>query len=202
MRCMLWAVKIGAISVGCDKPSEQSSTMAWRISAVDCQMDIYGSESLFPTEHLHNSLVTLNTGIVFIGKGTRIEVNEGNCSNAYTTVPHQTLLLCGDVELNPGPGPSSSQGGRNTRQTTLSISEGAVDLSDIMREFKDTRQQVNEKIDALGERMEERCTRLENDLESLRADITRTKEERDEVKQKLDDLENRSRRNNIVFHGI
>ena len=75
-------------------------------------------------------------------------------------------------------------------------------LSDIIRELKDTRQQVNEKIDTLGEKMEERCTRLENDLELLRAEITRTKEEKDEVKQKLDDLENRSRKNSIVFHGI
>ena len=131
-----------------------------------------------------------------------VTVSEGNCTNTYTIAPCQTLLLSGDVELNPGPIPSSSQGGRSTRQTTLSISEGPGSLSDIVRELKDTSQQVNDKIDALGEKMEERCIILEKNLEVLRAEITKTKEERDEVKQKLDDLENRYRRNNIVFHGI
>lgn len=112
------------------------------------------------------------------------------------------LLMCGDVEANPGPVNQGSQPGRSTRQSTLTMTEGTVGLCDIMRELRETRSQVNEKIDALGTKLDERYTELEGEIVTLKGEFAELKVDRNSLRQKVDDLENRARRNNVIIHGI
>ncbi len=103
----------------------------------------------------------------------------------------QKLLSDGDVESNPGP----------KRQQTLSQSNhGDVVctepcLSDILRELKDCRMELNGKIDTLGKSMDAKYEELITENKAL-------KEELVDMKHKLVDIEDRSRRNNLVLTGI
>ena len=52
------------------------------------------------------------------------------------------------------------------------------------------------------EDIEEKVTACNIQMEEVVHEVKRLKEEKKEMLQKLDDLENRSRRNNIIIHGI
>ena len=116
----------------------------------------------------------------------------------HTSAIVNRIQLCGDMEMNPGP-----PGQRGGIQTRLSASQGKLGLdsnvsdalSDIMREIKETRLEMNSKIDELGLKLEARYQELQGEVTSL-------KKELEVNRTKLDDLENRSRRNNIVVHGV
>lgn len=105
-------------------------------------------------------------------------INKGKWLSSHTMVRRPSkwqlvvlLIMTGDIETNPGPGPQDSQTGRQTRQTTLTCSDGSIGLGDIMRELKDTRLQVNEKIDALGAKLDERYTELKEEMNTLKVEF-------------------------------
>lgn len=114
----------------------------------------------------------------------------------YTSITQQhagqlakIMLQAGDVESNPGPVDREKTAGssRTTRQTTLLNSGGLSrepTLSDIMKEIRDSRAELNTRFDELVK---------EN--KTLRCDL-------DAVQLKLVELEDRSRRNNLIISGI
>ena len=93
------------------------------------------------------------------------------------------------MESNPGPVDREKTAGssRTTRQTTL-LNSGGVSreptLSDIMKEIRDSRAELNTRFDELVK---------EN--KTLRCDL-------DAVQLKLVELEDRSCRNNLIISGI
>jgi len=139
------------------------------------------------------------------------------------------LLTAGDIESNPGPPPgpgpdnhsqgnskgsnealAAGVGGVTTRlssqtkhrQQLLSFHDGGPSLQDIMKELKATRCEMNQKIDALSIKLEDRYEELKSEITGLQTALEESKKETEQVKVKLEDLENRSRRNNLIIHGL
>lgn len=134
------------------------------------------------------------------------------------------LLQCGDIESNPGP-PKLAPA---TRQATLSglaqLNEKQDDqpLAAIMKELATvsaTMTSMNSKFDNFSKEMKDLKTelhRVDKDVSSLKdemqdlrqqnANLTieneRLKSQIGSVADKTDDLENRSKRNNLLFFGI
>lgn len=97
------------------------------------------------------------------------------------------LLLIGGVEPNPGP-------------TTLE------DVYKLMQESKEKMEssfkEVNEKIDSIEKGLKDRIENQEKKITKLEEENVRLKESIKTLEEKQDDLENRSRRNNLIFYGI
>ncbi|XP_042142989.1 uncharacterized protein LOC121833623 [Ixodes scapularis] len=116
-------------------------------------------------------------------------------------VIRQLLLLCGDVELNPGP--------TYTLEEKVSmILDGQKDqtrtLNDIKRDQRSLQKSVNENTENFKS-LDVRMIRLESaihkatELEAVVRDLTKTVQL---LVRKVDDLENRSRRNNLIIFGL
>lgn len=111
------------------------------------------------------------------------------------------LLLCGDIESNPGPA------SRSSRQTTLSQSQQGdlsveLSLKDILFEIKESRTEVTDKIDSLTTTMNAKFEEIAEENKNLREELETTKQKNEEIMNKLADLEDRSRRNNLVISGV
>ncbi|KAK8763386.1 hypothetical protein V5799_034005 [Amblyomma americanum] len=95
------------------------------------------------------------------------------------------LLCCGDIETNPGPDTAA------LLQTILDgQNEIKADISEMKHKLSNMETVVSH-VTELAKRLEE----SEKELSSLRASM-------DNMMRKIDDLQNRSRRNNVVIHGI
>ncbi|XP_077553218.1 uncharacterized protein LOC144167989 [Haemaphysalis longicornis] len=145
-----------------------------------------------------------------------------------------SILLCGDVELNPGPNkqhkgkdvPASDTRLRNfsTAEETVAPEANAVDLSAVpqmlaelikgqkrisqeITEIKNFNQMTNSRFDAL----EARVSALESVPAALpsatlngnvESELHQLKIEIGQLSLSNDELENRSRRNNLLLHGF
>ena len=122
------------------------------------------------------------------------------------------------------PGPRDSQTSQSTRdssrarkQTQLSFSDSSDEptLKDVMAKLS-TMDTIDKKIDGLKEEVVETCAALKTELLELREEVsslrtenaTLQKENQDlhkrltDVENKVDDLEGRSKRSNLLFHGL
>lgn len=139
---------------------------------------------------------------------------------------HLCLLRCGDVESNPGP---SEKSGRSSsyRQTKLNTSgnqnvsddSSSSDFSALSKNLTDVMTQLH-KMDA---KSDDRFQRIEAEFKELKDSQAEMMKELYEMKQRVqnlegenkelkrkfqelerknDDLENRSKRNNLIFYGI
>lgn len=130
------------------------------------------------------------------------------------------LLQCGDVELNPGPPKQDTM--RQTRLNTgAERSESAQNkpaeptLVDVMGVL----QTLNNKFDEMKcdvQDLRNSNVALQEEIHGLRGEVTDLRQENDdlhacnsmleervrEMETKMDDLENRSKRNNLIFHGL
>lgn len=112
------------------------------------------------------------------------------------------LLLSGDVETNPGP----------EMQEILTelqkISAGQATLLTEVQELKNQLSTTNQTITDLSKRMTEVENHYQNlsplhaDLEMILTDATETNRLVSKLEAKLDDAENRSRRNNLIFYNL
>ncbi|XP_070570305.1 tropomyosin-like [Ptychodera flava] len=123
------------------------------------------------------------------------------------------LVMSGDVEQNPGPPRlRSSEEQLATKQDVTNILQKLETL------INDTKQ-MNNKLDQLQTRMDNMEDELHelkensdennskiNDIEEtqteLKKTVTQLVQENEKLKQEKDDLENRSRRNNLIFYGV
>ena len=123
------------------------------------------------------------------------------------------------MESNPGP-PKP-----DPRQTRLSTSRldpkdatvtksnspepSLKDIMDYMKQMDARNRGMDKKLDDLRDDMNKKFTEfnekvqvVQDECNELRRENAALKDELDQVKLKTDDLENRSRRNNLLFHGI
>ena len=154
-----------------------------------------------------------------VGRGKKCKSNkpkEGEVLGALVilSIISASLIMSGDVELNPGPPKPCAK----TRQSYFELKNAAspgnssstneIDekldtiTATLQNEIKDLKRYMDDKWDPVIEELrtalresEKRITELENMNEKLYKAL---KEQED----KLDDQEARSRRNNIVIHGI
>lgn len=98
------------------------------------------------------------------------------------TVLRKLLLLCGDIEMNPGPG----------------LEQIAKMLADIATDVKDIKEKrlsdIEKKLDALSG-LEGKVNACQEQLSSLAKTIS-------VLETKIDQLENHSRRSNLIVYGL
>ncbi|XP_077512299.1 uncharacterized protein LOC144123324 [Amblyomma americanum] len=92
------------------------------------------------------------------------------------------LLLSGDVETNPGP-------------EMAQIAKQLKDIAEDIKEIKEKRlTDIENKLDAI--------TLLETKVQSCQTEISRMNHVIESLEKKIDDLENRSRRSNLIVYGL
>ncbi|XP_077511941.1 uncharacterized protein LOC144122734 [Amblyomma americanum] len=92
------------------------------------------------------------------------------------------LLLGGDIEANPGP---------DTAQILTQLQEIASDI----KEIKEKRlADIDNKLDALA--------RLEKQVTSCQEQVAQMSEVIERLEERIDDLDNRSRRCNLIVYGL
>nr|KAG5706780.1 hypothetical protein BaRGS_004115 [Batillaria attramentaria] len=127
------------------------------------------------------------------------------------------VVELGDVELNPGP-PKSVEKTIQTRLTTerKNSETGEPSLGDVMAKLGSMEISIDSKLDSLRSEVNDTCTTLKSDMNDLKEEVLNLKARNEELLQenldlrdrlhemdsKIDDLENRSRRNNLLFYGI
>ncbi|XP_075748106.1 uncharacterized protein LOC142814049 [Rhipicephalus microplus] len=119
------------------------------------------------------------------------------------SVIHSLLMLSGDVETNPGPGGNDA--------VLTELQKIAAGQSKVITEVQSLKSQLNTTDRTLTD-LCKRMTDLEahyqalipirNDIEKMRADTSSMSRKIEELEDRLDDAENRSRRNNLIFYGI
>ncbi|GFS06912.1 hypothetical protein ElyMa_002976000 [Elysia marginata] len=132
------------------------------------------------------------------------------------------LMLCGDVELNPGPKANSRP---TSKQSTLTGGLMFDSPRSLRTEPKDTNdilvaiQQLGNRFDSVDtkisnidsnvQEMKAQNVQLQDQIKDLVSANTELKQENDELQKrlktledKMDDVEARSRRNNILVHGL
>ncbi|GFR95244.1 hypothetical protein ElyMa_006269700 [Elysia marginata] len=132
------------------------------------------------------------------------------------------LIMCGDVELNPGPKansrPTSKQstltGGlmiespRSLRTEPTDTNEILVAIQQLGNRFDSVDTKIS-NIDSNVQEMKAQNVLLQDQIKDLVSANTELKQENDELQKrlktledKMDDVEARSRRNNIFVHGL
>lgn len=146
------------------------------------------------------------------------------------------LIRCGDVELNPGPGPTTSEekGMRQTRLNSRGMSADRhgnaiqgntfstpkeLTLADVMTKLNGMDLSMNGKLDEVKNDVQdfkEHFSQLQEEVNELKEGVSSLREENDQLKdcndrlwqkiemmgKQVDDLQCRSKRNNLLFYGM
>lgn len=118
---------------------------------------------------------------------------------AYDCICVSKLLVCGDIKLNPGPAVKEMFASLKSGQDTI-LSE----LADIRERLSTTEKTVS-SLSAKWTEVEERLLEIREktlEIESLQTKVQSLKQVIEQQNTTLADLENRSRRCNIIIHGI
>ncbi|KAH9367489.1 hypothetical protein HPB48_018265 [Haemaphysalis longicornis] len=120
------------------------------------------------------------------------------------------LLTSGDVELNPGPSSASESDSEamTTRQMLEKIlkeqtktTQTLKELTKNLKHVETTVANIQERINAIETDMG-RLTKCEEQIAEFEETCQRTSKQVQDIVAKIDDLENRSRRNNLVIYGV
>lgn len=108
------------------------------------------------------------------------------------------LLLCGDVELNPGPGDTILQqlldGQNEIKQKLTAIEKYQADNKAAMANMNARMTKIEATIDRFEE-LRSSVAEYKSSCDSFQANLA-------SLVHKVDDLENRSRRCNLIFFGV
>ncbi|XP_075530989.1 uncharacterized protein LOC142564055 [Dermacentor variabilis] len=117
-------------------------------------------------------------------------------------VMHSLLLQAGDIESNPGP---------STEALLAEMRKLTNGQAQVIAEIQGLKAQLGNTDKTIG-KLNERLTDLENhyqalvplrkEIEIMRIGTERTASRISELEARMDDAENRSRRNNLIFYGI
>ncbi|XP_037512256.1 uncharacterized protein LOC119389039 [Rhipicephalus sanguineus] len=113
------------------------------------------------------------------------------------------LILSGDVETNPGP-----NGNAAILTELQKLSTGQAHLIAEVQSLKSQLSTTDKTITDLNKRMGDLETHyqtllpLRNDIEKTQTDVISMTIKIQELEASLDDAENRSRRNNVIFYGV
>lgn len=107
------------------------------------------------------------------------------------------LLLCGDVELNPGPGPTLQMifdGQEAIKAQLQGIEANQLTQNLVLEDVKKRLSSLEAQVATL--------TNLESVVNECRKSCEDQQRITHSLMSKVDDLENRSRRCNLVFYGV
>ncbi|CAN7938442.1 unnamed protein product, partial [Ixodes hexagonus] len=135
--------------------------------------------------------------------------------NCLLSLPHDgchlfldaLLLLCGDVELNPGPtdmeklsklienlASTNDKYQNETCERLSGISSGIDELKQKVATLEKQMQEING--------IKERLAVVESSLHEVQGEVVHSHDKIDALDSGIDDLNNRMRRNNLLFRGI
>ncbi|XP_049268018.1 uncharacterized protein LOC125756977 [Rhipicephalus sanguineus] len=120
------------------------------------------------------------------------------------SVIHSLPMLSGDVETNPGP---SGNDAVLTELQKIAAGQSKV-ITEVVQSLKSQLNTTDRTITDLCKRMTDleahyqALIPLRNDIEKMPADTSSMSRKIEELEDRLDDTENRSRRNNLIFYGI
>ncbi|XP_029844350.2 uncharacterized protein LOC115327481 [Ixodes scapularis] len=135
--------------------------------------------------------------IVLPNPGTLYSIFVECCRNVSTL-----LMLAGDVESNPGPDEVPTRVLlEQLLATQKEISQNIADIKSEQQSTKSWCASVNSRLGLIETSIDElrSTTKRVEGCEYGLADVASTI---GDLKRKIDDLENRSRRNNLIIHGI
>lgn len=118
-------------------------------------------------------------------------------------VIHSLLMLSGDVETNPGP-----EGNAAVLAELQKLNAGQTLLITEIQGLKTQLNTTDQTIASLDKRMADLETHyqtllhLRNDIEIMQSTTIDQAKKIKELETRLDDAENQSRRNNLIFYGI
>ncbi|XP_077528021.1 uncharacterized protein LOC144139597 [Haemaphysalis longicornis] len=124
-------------------------------------------------------------------------------SDCMTTVFSLLLMLSGDIETNPGP-PTLE----DILNELKSLSSGQAQLIGDMQNLKCQLSNTDKAISALGKRIDNleshynQVQTLQTELDTITTITSQTASQVSVLEARLDDAENHSRRNNLLFYGI
>jgi len=185
----LWRARIGCFLQPCFKSRFKAPKIA--ISAMSLRLFIWVSLTLAISTQCNRpgvpnvvqwqlDLFTQDCNVRDVPLDTGHTMDYLILQSTHMTALITRMSLCGDVELNPGPNPSgpSKQTGNTSRvQTRLSSLQGQLAIGnmdiDLVSELKESKDRL-------------KVLELENE----------------KLKSVVDRLENQSRRNNLILHGI
>ncbi|XP_049516647.1 uncharacterized protein LOC125942507 [Dermacentor silvarum] len=118
-------------------------------------------------------------------------------------VVRSLLLMCGDIESNPGPDKLDVILGELKK-----TSAGQTELVNEVQELKGQLLSMDQKMTSLTTRLSalethcESLSTLRSELETIQTTSATTTRLISVLEARLDDAENRSRRNNLLFYGL
>lgn len=141
----------------------------------------------------------------------RAPVGLGLVAIVATVYVASALFMCGDIELNPGPSTTEEAGhgggDLSNDNAILKALDSAVKRLEAQQETHATRLEQNMKD--MRETVIASLSRVEQEQQDQQESITTMQEQlyylqRENVKliDKIDNLENHSRRNNLIFFGL
>jgi len=129
-----------------------------------------------------STVVTHNTSVEFLTyrNATRIDL----------------LILCGDIELNPGPGDNHTDD--LIKEMGASLSAQMTRMSDEVRTMSGNLHTLSSRLDALNDDLhskQEQINDVKSRTDSLEDEVT-------QLKKQLEYQDITSRRDNIIFYGV
>lgn len=109
------------------------------------------------------------------------------------------LLLSGDVELNPGP--TNQEMLAQILASNQKVSKDIEDIKSSQLNFDSAIAKINDRLSGIEQTIGE-LRNVAKQFEECQADLVRVKDTISILEGKIDDLENRSRRNNLIVYGI
>lgn len=119
--------------------------------------------------------------------------------------------MCGDVESNPGPDDTLCE----VLKTVQVINERSIRMESVQSTMADSIAELKEQQSTVFEAISDIKTRLENveaqesmlekwqyDLSGVRESVSRIEKDTHRLWTRLDDAEDRSRRDNLIFYGL
>lgn len=109
------------------------------------------------------------------------------------------LLVCGDIESNPGP---------TEKEMLEALLAGQAKTNEIIEAIRSNQNVIESKISTLTERVQRMdqqlllLNKLGNQVSEIETSVSNFEQGLSSLSRKVDDLENRSRRNNLILHGL
>ncbi|XP_077504954.1 uncharacterized protein LOC144114839 [Amblyomma americanum] len=150
----------------------------------------------------HRTIFTKKTSNYFFVQLPSPQCCLATCIECFHVV-RSLLLMCGDIESNPGPEKLDVILGELKKMST-----GQTELVKEVQELKGQLLSIDLKMTNLTTRLSaletdyESLSTLRNDLEGIQATSAATSRLVGVLEARLDDAENRSRRNNLLFYGL
>ncbi|KAH8036891.1 hypothetical protein HPB51_006330 [Rhipicephalus microplus] len=196
------------------RPTRIDPGQAFQASTGDDVLNIYnrGCDGIYL--RLSNSTFTRNTAKVTAAALWRTDINKPRSTLAFgrhgssvrETMPK--ILLYAPQDANSEQMNTMLQILKDINERTIALTKGQADLQTDIREIKSGQQAIETKLVDIFGRLEclesksEVIEQMSGDLAAVSDAAERLMSQQDVLQSRLDDLEDRSRRSNLLVHGI